>query len=282
MTERLKADRPERLLALLRRGLPGWKRTTLEQRIRAGCVRVNGRATATNDLVAAGDDVELVDPAQAEPPPPPMPAGLRLLHDDDALVAIDKPAGLLSVSTDDERTRTALALVRGWLSRPRAPAAVWPVHRLDRETSGVLLLAKTQEARRTLQANWSDAKKTYLALVEGRPKANAGTIDEPLWEDENLFVHVGRHADAKEARTRWRVLANDGQRTLVEVELDTGRRHQIRAHLAFLGHPVVGDARYGTKSARMMLHALRLEVPHPSTGATLRIEAPAPREFRRS
>lgn len=118
MTERLKADRPERLLALLRRGLPGWKRTTLEQRIRAGCVRVNGRATATNDLVAAGDDVELVDPAQAEPPPPPMPAGLRLLHDDDALVAIDKPAGLLSVSTDDERTRTALALVRGWLIGP--------------------------------------------------------------------------------------------------------------------------------------------------------------------
>lgn len=268
-----------RLLAFLRRAYPGWKRTTLEQRILAGCVRVNGATRVKNDVLAAGDQVEVVDRAQAEAVAPPPPAGITILYDDAELVAIDKPAGLLSVSTDDERTRTALAIVRAWLSKPRAPARLWPVHRLDRETSGVLLFAKTQEARRTLQANWSDAKKTYLAIVEGRPEKDAGVIDQPLWEDEKLFVHVGEGPDAKEARTRWRVRASDARRALLEVELDTGRRHQIRAHLAWLGHPVVGDARYGSKAPRMLLHALRLDVPHPVESRTLVLEAPAPREF---
>lgn len=279
MGEHLRVDEPMRLLAFLRRALPGWKRTTLEQRIRAGCVRVNGATLARNDFVSAGDEVEIVERALADLRAPP-PAGIAILHEDDALIAIDKPAGLLSVSTDDERTRTALALVRKWLARPRAPAKLWPVHRLDRETSGVLLFAKTPEARRILQANWSAVHKTYLAIVEGRPKSSAGVIDEPLWEDEKLFVHVGQGPDQKEARTRWRVVVSAGARSLLEVELDTGRRHQIRAHLAWLGHPVVGDDRYGASGPRMLLHALRLEVPHPVEGRTVVLEAPAPREFR--
>ncbi|MBI5362319.1 MAG: RluA family pseudouridine synthase [Planctomycetes bacterium] len=279
MGERMRVVEPMRLLAFLRGALPGWKRTTLEQRIRAGCVRVNGATLAKNDFVAVGDEVEVVDRASADLRPPP-PAGITVLHEDEALIAIAKPAGLLSVSSDDERARTALALVRSWLSQPRAPARLWPVHRLDRETSGVLLLAKTSDARRTLQANWSAARKTYLAIVEGRPKGSAGTIDEPLWEDEQLFVRVGEGPEAKAARTRWRVLESAGTRSLLEVELDTGRRHQIRAHLAWLGHPVVGDDRYGAKGPRMLLHALRLEVPHPVEGRTLVLEAPAPRELR--
>ena len=279
MGERLHVDEPMRLLAFLRRALPGWKRTTLEQRIRAGCVRVNGATLAKNDFVSVGDEVEVVERALADLREQ-LPAGITLLYEDDELVAIDNPAGLLSVAAGGESARTAHALVRTWLSRPRAPGRLWPVHRLDRETSGVLLLAKSTEARDVLQANWSEVRKTYLALVEGRPQTSSGVIEEPLWEDEQLFVHAGRGKGAKEACTRWRVIAGDSRRALLEVGLDTGRRHQIRAHLAWLGHPVVGDARYGKKGARMMLHALRLEFPHPVEGRTVVCEAPAPREFR--
>jgi 23S rRNA pseudouridine1911/1915/1917 synthase len=153
------------------------------------------------------------------------------------------------------------------------------VHRLDRETSGVLLFARTREACELVQERWSEARKTYLAVVEGRPLPDAGVIDEPLREDRALNVHVGRGPDAKPARTRYRTLELAAGRALLEVELDTGRRHQIRAHLAWLGHPVVGDDRYGTPAPRLGLHALRLELDHPRSRAALVLEAPAPRGF---
>jgi 23S rRNA pseudouridine1911/1915/1917 synthase len=262
--------------------LPGWKRSTLEQRMRAGCVQVNGVVVRRNELLAAGDAVR-VDDIPSEPDPRPPPAGIAILHEDDELVAIDKPAGLLAVSTEDERERTALALLRAHLSGPKGRALrLWPVHRIDRETSGVLLFAKSAEARERLQDSWGSARKTYLALVEGRPQPAQGAIHEPLWEDETLLVRVGRGAgapNAKDARTRYRTLASDGKRTLLEVELDTGRRQQIRAHLAHVGHPVVGDARRGSKGARLFLHALRLCVPR-ADGGELVLEAPVPRGFR--
>jgi 23S rRNA pseudouridine1911/1915/1917 synthase len=203
-----------------------------------------------------------------------------LLRVDDDLVAIGKPAGLLSVSSEAEKERTALALVREALSTPQRRAQLWPVHRIDRETSGVLLFARTQDARETVQRAWDEVRKTYLALVEGAPQPPEGEIDQPLWEDRALFVHVGRRAEAKEARTRYRTVGREGGRTLLEVELDTGRRHQIRAHLAWLGHPIVGDPRYGTPAQRMGLHALRLVLPHPRTGELLTLEAPPPKHMR--
>jgi 23S rRNA pseudouridine1911/1915/1917 synthase len=267
-------DEPVRLLAFLRRALPAWKRTTLEQRIRAGCVRVNGATRVKNDLLAPGDRVEVVDPALAELGPQPPPAGLALLHEDDALIAVDKPAGLLSVAAEGERERTAHALLRAATS-----GELWPVHRLDRETSGVLLFAKTRAARDAVQSAWGTVRKTYLALVEGRPTPPEGVIEEPLWEDAQLFVHAGRRDGAKDARTRYRTLATSGGRSLLEVELDTGRRHQIRVHMAWLGHPIAGDARYGKKGELFGLHALRLVVPHPSDGRLLTLEAPPPRRF---
>lgn len=278
MSERFRASEPMRLLAFLRKELPGWKRSTLEQRIRTGCVQVNGVTRATNDVLRAGDEVCVGDHGD-EPISRAAPAGIVILHDDDELVAIDKPAGLLSVSTAGERERTALALLREHLSRPRAPVRLWPVHRIDRETSGVLLFAKSSAVCDTLQHAWSSAEKLYLALVQGRPVPAHGVIDEPLVEDRALFVRVGRGAGAKDARTRYRTLAAGAHESLLEVELDTGRRHQIRAHLAWLGFPVVGDPRYGTSGTRLGLHAAKLSVPR-ADGSRLEIEAPVPRGFR--
>jgi 23S rRNA pseudouridine1911/1915/1917 synthase len=271
MAEHLVVDAPARLLEFLRRSLPGWKRSTLEQRIRAGAVRVNGEILRRNDLVAAGDHVVVGDHDEAEIERG-APAGIVLLHLDEHLAAIDKPAGLLSVASEREKEMTALALLREHLA-----ARLWPVHRIDRETSGVLLFARSAEVQHAVQAAWERAKKTYLAIVEGRPNPPAGVIDEPLWEDRGLFVRVGHHPEAKPARTRYATREPLGDRTLLEVELETGRRHQIRAHLAWLGHPVVGDRRYGRAGKRMGLHAWRLELDHPADGRRLILVAPPPK-----
>jgi 23S rRNA pseudouridine1911/1915/1917 synthase len=276
MSELRPVEQPARLLEFLRAALPGWKRSTLEQRMRGGAIRVNGAVVRRNDLLSPGDRVEVGDRESA-----PAPAsGLAVLHEDEWLVAIHKPSGLLSVSTDSEREKTALALVKEHVGRPGHPGRAWPVHRLDRETSGVLLFALSRDVQQIVQARWSEARKTYLAWVEGQPRPPQGTIDEPLWEDASLFVRVGQREGSKEARTRYRTLETRGRHALLEVELETGRRHQIRAHLAWLGHPIVGDERYGSRAPRMALHALRLELPHPVSGATLVLEAPPPRSFR--
>jgi 23S rRNA pseudouridine1911/1915/1917 synthase len=279
MGERLLVGEAARLLEFLRGALPGWKRKTIEQRLRAGCVQVNGASVVRpHHELHAGDRV-LVLPEGEGVLPRKSPAGFVVLHADEELVAIDKPAGLLSVPLDDRRGRSALSLVREWLSDPGRPARVWPVHRLDREASGVLLLALSSAARDTLQESWTAARKHYLAIVEGRPDPPQGLVDQPLWEDAALHVHVGRRAEAKEARTRYSTVRTAGARTLLEVELDTGRRHQIRAHLAWLGHPIVGDPRYGTPGPRMGLHARRLELTHPARGERIAFEAPPPPEF---
>ena len=279
MSERLTVDQPGALFEFLAGALSGWHRNTLRERLRAGCVRVNGEAVTRRDHpLAQGDSVEVLAQGDGQRQPE-GPLGLTTLHVDEDLIAIDKPEGLLSVSTARQRERTALALVRDSLSRPGKPARLWPVHRLDRETSGVLLFARSREVCEALRADWIQASKLYLAIVEGQPRPAQGLIDEPLWEDRDLNVHVGRGPGAREARTGYRTLETAPGRALLEVELGTGRRHQIRAHLAWLGNPVVGDARYGTRGPRMGLHAWRLRVPHPRDGSWLELEAEVPRAF---
>jgi len=279
MAERLLVGEAGRLLDFLRGSLPSWKRKTLEQRLREGCVRVNGaNVVRPHHELRAGDVVQVLPEGEGARPGK-APVGFVLLHADDELVAIDKPAGLLSVPLDGRRGRSALALVREWLSGPGRPARVWPVHRLDREASGVLLFALSSAARDALQESWSEARKEYLAVVEGRPDPPQGLVDQPLWEDAALNVHVGKRPEAKEARTRFKTQRTQGERALLEVEIDSGRRHQIRAHLAFLGHPIVGDPRYGTAGPRMGLHARRLEVTHPARVERIAFEAPLPPGF---
>ena len=278
--EELEVRAPARLLDFLRAALPGWKRKTLEQRLRDSCVEVNGLAiTRPHHELAAGDAVRVLPEGEGRSAPIASAPGLKVLHADDWLVAIDKPAGLLSVPLDERRGQSALARVREALSRPGRPVRVWPVHRLDRGSSGVLLFARTAEVRDALQASWGEAQKTYLALVEGRPEPPQGVIDAPLFEDRSLSVRVGPRPGAKPARTRYRTLESVRGRSLLEVELDTGRKHQIRAHLASIGNAIVGDERYGTGGPRLWLHAWRLVVLHPERHSVLEIVAPPPREL---
>ena len=279
MSEKFEVREAAGLLAFLRARLRGWSGNTIKQRLQTGCVRVNGKSVAARDhALAVGDRVEVgAVPAAGDR----APARLDILHADRDLVAIDKPAGLLSVGTARETRRHALAILRNQLARRAPEVRLWPVHRIDRDTSGVLLFATSREMREAVMAGWGDAEKTYLAVVEGRPDPASGTIDLPLRPDEEEYrMHVGDHPDARPAVTHYQTERTEGGRSLVRIRLETGRQHQIRAHLAWLGFPVVGDPRYGEAGGRMGLHALRLRIVHPGTGRELVCEAPVPADFR--
>ncbi len=220
-------------------------------------------------------------------------SSLRLLHEDDDLVVVDKPAGLLAVPTaPGAQEDTALARVQEYVARlrPRRPY-VGVVHRLDRDTSGALAFALSPSVRAALRALFRAHRieRRYAALVEGAPASDEGVIDLPIHD----VYRAGRRRIARagershEARTRWRVIERFPAAALLEVELETGRQHQIRLHLAQLRMPVLGDAVYGgggrrrgaLPSPRQMLHAQSLGFVHPTTGAALAVLSPLPADF---
>ena len=280
MSDRLHVKEAAGLLGFLGAHLQSWGRNTIKQRLQTGCVSVNGIVvTQHNHQLQVGDLVEI---GASGKPATSAPSQLEILYSDRDLIAINKPAGLLSVGTTDETQQHALAILRRQLSRRSREIKLWPVHRIDRDTSGVLLFATSRELREAVMAKWDLAEKTYLAIVEGTPQPSQGTIDQPLRLDEVEYrMHVGDHPDAKSAITHYKTLKTGNSRSLLEVQIDTGRQHQIRAHLSWLGYPVVGDPRYGKSGDRLGLHALRLKIVRPNSGKELTFETPAPLDFTR-
>jgi len=270
------------LLAWLLEALRPMNRTRVKQLLRHGLVSVNGATITRHDHpLHPGDRVEI-----ARTPAPSgrslQQAGVSIILEDDALIVIDKPPGLLSVATESVRTDTAFARLNAYLGE-REAGRPFVVHRLDRETSGLLLFARNAEIRDRLQANWDKVIKTYLAVVEGRPRLVEGVVEKDLFEDRNLRVRVTRQG-GRRAVTRYRVIAESGEYTLMEIGLETGRKHQIRVHLAGIGCPVIGDPLYGKASnpaGRLGLHAWRLTLDHPITGKRLELESPLPKALRR-
>ncbi len=268
------------LLTFLQTHLHNWARNKIKQRLQTGCVSVNGTTITQHNYSLKPDDI--VEIGAANKSLSATPSQLEILYSDRDLIAINKPAGLLSVGNAKETQEHALAMLRKQLSRRSQEIKLWPVHRIDRNTSGVLLFATSREMREAVMEKWNTAEKTYLAIVEGVPNPPQGTIDQPLRLDEVLYhVHVGEHPDAKPAITHFKTLKTTGHRALLEVQIDTGRQHQIRAHLAWLGYPVVGDERYGKAGERMGLHALRLKITKPHSGKELSFETTAPLNFMR-
>lgn len=278
MSEKLHVGEAAVLLEFLGHRLQSWARSTLKQRLQSGCISVNGfTVTQFNHPLNVGDIVEVSASAK---PANAAPSQLDILYADRDLIAINKPAGLLSVGTEKETQMHALATLRKQLSRRTQAIKLWPVHRIDRDTSGVLLFATSHEIREAVMARWDSCEKTYQAIVTGIPSPAQGTINQPLRLDEVAYhVHVGAHPNAKPAVTHFDTERVVGTRTLLNVQLETGRQHQIRAHLAWLGYPVVGDPRYGTAGGRMGLHALRLKIIKPGSSTVLVFETPAPADF---
>jgi 23S rRNA pseudouridine1911/1915/1917 synthase len=278
MSDRLTVKANTTLIPFLTAQLQGWSRSTIKQRLKSGCVSVNGEQVTRHDHdLLAGDQVVVEASARGASGVRPR---LSILYEDRDLIAINKPAGLLSVRSPKDNKPHALGILRDQLSRRNKSIKLWPVHRIDRDTSGVLLFATSREKREAVMKGWKAAEKTYLAIVEGCPEPAGGTINQPLRLDPVIYqMHVGPHPDAKRAVTHFTTERSVGQRTLLRVELETGRQHQIRAHLAWLGHPVVGDQRYGTAGTRMGLHALRLSISKPGMKKPLVCETLAPADF---
>ncbi len=254
---------------------------------RFGAVTVQHRPQVRHDKVRhdtrlePGDLVTIsIAMRRWTPDAAPQLHGLRIVHLDEAVVVIDKPAGLLSMGSAHEKERTAHRILNEYLKAltksPRQQAFI--VHRLDRETSGLMLFARNELIRTTLQQNWKSVTKKYLAVVEGTPSSANGTLKDRLLEDKSLRVHrVDKGGEP--AITHYRVLGRHGKRSILELELETGRKNQIRVQLAALGHPIVGDRKYGAKTdpaRRLSLHSCELKFFHPVSGAPLKFLSTLP------
>jgi 23S rRNA pseudouridine1911/1915/1917 synthase len=202
-----------------------------------------------------------------------------VLLEDEHLIVVDKPAGLLSIATAKEQQRTLYRMVSDHV-KETGGGRIFVVHRLDRDVSGVMVFAKHEAAKRRLQAGWAGAEKIYRAVVEGRPPGKQGTVQG--WLRENSFLRVVACREtapgAQEAVTHYRVVRDDAARPELEVRIETGRKHQIRVHLASLGCPIVGDKVYGTggRGGGIALHAHALTFEHPFTGRRLTVTSPLP------
>lgn len=280
MAEKFIVKESSKLLEFLFNHLTGWSKKTIKQRLQGSSVAVNGEINTKHDFLLNVDDVVEVGVVKKASTQAQTLQKLEIIYQDKDIIAINKPAGLLSVGNTTENKQHALAILRNQLSRAKNQVKLWPVHRLDRDTSGVLLFATSKEMRETVMDKWSISEKIYLAIVEGCPKEKQGTIDQPLRADEKEYrMHVGKHPGAKPAITHYTVKQTTAERSLLEVKIETGRQHQIRAHLAWLGHSIIGDERYGTKGEKMGLHAKKLTIIHPVKKKPMSFEADAPRDF---
>ena len=214
-----------------------------------------------------------------------LPKELIILHEDEDILVVDKPAGLLTMGTPKEKTRTAYFALTDYVRRgnPRSRNRIFIVHRLDRDTSGVLVFARNMPAKTKLQGEWHKTTKKYLAVVHGRCEKDSDTISTYL--AENAAGNVYSTPDlskGKLSHTFYKVLKRTRDYSLLEVHLLTGRKNQIRVHLADIGHPVVGDEKYGRPDKthkRLALHAFSLTFPHPGDGKSLTFETAAPDYF---
>ena len=213
--------------------------------------------------------------------------GLTILHEDRDIIVVNKEPGLLTIATDAVRERTAYALLTDYVRKGVAKSRerVFIVHRLDRETSGVLVFTRTPDTKRSLQENWDAAEKHYVAVVHGHLEKAEGEIRSYLAENAALRVYSTPHADkGKLAHTGYRVMHTSGLYSILRVQLFTGRKHQIRVHLAEQGHPVVGDRKYGKagdSNKLLALHAQTLTISHPFSGERMSFVAPEPPHIAR-
>ena len=216
--------------------------------------------------------------------PKRLASGLLLLYEDHDIMALDKPEGLLSIASANQREKNAYRILCEYCSKRGGGGSPAVVHRLDRDTSGVMIFAKSGRIKKKLMDNWEEAvtERRYICVAEGEFGEDEGIIDLPLGEDSGGRIIAKK--GGKPAVTRWKLLRRKNGYSLLPLELETGRRNQIRAHLAALGHPVAGDKKYWAKTnplKRLCLHAEKISFYHPVNKKQMEFESPAPQGFFR-
>lgn len=270
------------LLPLLLALLKGQSRSSVKALLGRGQISVNGEVTRQFDTALQPNDIVGINYGRGKVAfNNPL---LTIIWEDDDLIVINKREGLLSVSTDRVKERTAYRLLSNYVRQCDPQGRIFVLHRLDRDTSGLMMFAKNRETKERLQANWSKmiTQRVYVAVVEGKLEKETDLIVSNLQENKQMQVYVTLEEGGKEAITRYRLLQANNAYSLVELELETGRKNQIRAQMQSIGHPVAGDSKYGAATnpaGRLMLHARQLFFIHPRTGEEMRFETRIPTIF---
>ena len=285
-----KKDSGERLDSFLAAHMSGHSRSSVQKLIEKGMASVNGRAVKSNYRIKAGDGIEVLLPPPERPEVEPEDIPLDIVYEDSALLVINKPAGMVAHPAPGSRSGTlvnALLYHSGSLSASGDAARPGIVHRIDKDTTGLLVVAKNETAHRSLagQLKAHSIKRKYIALVRGDIEEDGGTIEAPIGRhpvDRKRMAVVARNS--RDAVTHFCVIRRFSGYTLVEARLETGRTHQIRVHMHYIGHPVVGDPKYGKPgelgAKGLMLHAAALGFVHPEKDEYMEFEAPLPQHFK--
>lgn len=272
------------LLKFLFEMMPSRSRKAVKGILGRGQVVVNGEETTQfNDVLQPGDRVQIHSRVADYDV---KMTGIEILHEDDDIIVIDKEAGLLSIASEKERHSTAYRHLTNYVQSVHAENRIFVIHRLDRDTSGVMVFAKSKAVQQNLQKAWKEvvSERTYIALVEGAVK-KGGKITSWLTEDKTFTMRSSQKPNkGQKAMTHYKVLKSNRNLSLLQVNLETGRKNQIRVHMQDLGHPVIGDKKYGSRNnaiGRLGLHAHVLTFTHPTTGKSLRFKSKIPASFTR-
>jgi 23S rRNA pseudouridine1911/1915/1917 synthase len=276
-----RGTRLDRFLAV-----PLGSRAHAQTMIDAGHVLVDGRPRAKRHVLGGGERITVADPQPEAAASDGVAAPFTVAFEDEHLLVVDKPAGVVVHPARGHRTGTLAQALAGRAAGGEEPWRAGIVHRLDRDTSGLLVVAKSDAVHRALKELLAARRlqREYLTLVAGHPEARTGTIDAPIGRDrrERVLMSIDTD-DPREARTHFALERMLPTTALLRVTLETGRTHQIRVHLAAIGHPVCGDPQYGRPGeyglSRQFLHAVRLAFPHPVTGAAVDVASPLPPEL---
>ena len=276
-------DEPTTLLPFLLAHVKG-SRNNVKSLLSRRLVAVDGVPVSQFDTpLAPGQRVTILPVSAPKADALPFP----LLYEDEHLIVVNKPAKLLSVATDKEKTRTAYHIVTDYVKSRRVGDRIFVLHRLDRDTSGVLMFARDAGTKELFQSRWNEiiTRRGYLAVVEGVPKPDRDTIQSYLIETDTHLSFSGKPGpNAKEAVTSYQVVKAGNGYALLDISIETGRKNQIRVHMKDQGHPVAGDRQYGARTnpiGRLCLHANELSFVHPATGEPVTFKAKMPRDFNR-
>lgn len=276
------SDQPIPLLEFLRSNLPQLSRTAVKALLKYDQIRLEGTVTNQFDIPVAPGQTISIDfsrPWQTLSNP-----RLRIVYEDDDIIVVNKGYGLLSVGTDNKKEGTAYSILRDYLKRLNPANKLFIVHRLDQHTSGLMLFAKSIKAKEAMQHNWNNMvlDRRYAAIVEGCPEPAEGVRRSRLLENAQHLMYSTDDPKGLEAVTRYKVLKSRNGYSLVDVNLDTGRKNQIRVHMHDMGTPIAGDRRYGAKTSpihRLALHARTLRFVHPMTHKDMNFSIPLPASF---
>ncbi|HBI16008.1 MAG TPA: RNA pseudouridine synthase [Desulfobulbaceae bacterium] len=265
----------------------GYSKTKAKQLLKHRAISIGNVTQKRHDQVLLpGDEVCIRTEKEMDEAGKSCP-GLTIVHEDESIIVIDKAAGLLTIATEKEKNKTAYYRLTAWLKERSGSARerIFIVHRLDRDTSGLLVFARNETVKRVLQERWQDTEKKYAAIVEGIPRERSGRIASSLRETRSLRVYSVRDSEGggRPSVTNYQLLQAAGKYALLDITLETGRKNQIRVHLADIGHPVTGDKKYGARTnpvGRLALHACFLAFAHPVTGERLEFQAPLPARFK--